>query len=409
MEHLTVSVCVARLNDVLTTQAVSVEGEVQGYSVSHQRWIFFSLRDEASTLECFAYAWRLPTPLEDGMTVRVLATPGIHPRSGRFRLHVERVELIGEGALRRAYELLRKKLASEGFFAPDRKRPLPEYPRRIGLVASKESAAFSDFMKVLTSRWGGLEVILTHVPVQGPEAPGAIIAALRALEQVASPVDVVVVTRGGGSLEDLQAFNTEGVARAIFRSPIPVVAAIGHERDVTIADLVADVRAATPTHAAELIVRDRQTLSSTITAAAKRLDQATHSLLLNAERVTQLSTVQLGRNFDRYGEYIVAAVRQFLWAGRQLENRVVLEGNRARSVLGVMLERMRQFQYQRRLRVDTLADLMAALNPQHILKRGFSVIRKNGRVVKSASSLQLHDTLELTFSSGQAGAEVTHL
>src|SRR3989344_3282465 len=217
----TVSEFIDHINALVATDVHAVEGEISGFNLSQGRWVFFDLKDEKveSKVGCFMMAFKLKTPLEDGMKVRVIGTPKVHEKSGQFRITVEQVELVGEGALKRAFELLKKKLAGEGLFADERKRPIPRFPERIGVIASRESAAFGDFKYFQTAK---------------PRP------------------DVLVLMRGAGSLEDLQAFNSEEVAYAIFGSKIPVVVGVGHERDESIADYVADLRASTPSNAAEL-------------------------------------------------------------------------------------------------------------------------------------------------------------
>jgi len=247
----------AALNEAVFPDGVAIEGEVAEYRVSQGKWIWFLLKDNSSVLPCFGTVWKLRQPLEDGLQVRIYGQPKVHERSGKFSVVVDRVEPVGEGALKRAYELLRKTLEREGLFDPVRKRLLPKFPRRIGLVASRESAAYSDFLRILGNRWSDTEVNSVHVQVQGKDAVDDIVSALSFFSAHPELADVLVLTRGGGSLEDLQAFNSEEVARAVFSSKVPVVVGVGHERDETLVDFVADVRASTPSNAAEIVVPDR--------------------------------------------------------------------------------------------------------------------------------------------------------
>ena len=236
---------------------VTVQGEVTGYKTAKETLVFFELKDKQSRVTCFLMKWQQNIPLEDGMEVKATGYPSMFQAAGRFHLRVEQLEPVGEGALQRAFELLKQRLETEGLFAIERKRVLPRFPQRLGLITSPDAAAYTDVLRILNNRWGGLEIVLTPVGVQGTEAIGQIVGAIAYQNQVIKP-DVIILTRGGGSLEDLQAFNSEAVARAVFGSAIPIVCGVGHERDITIADLVADVRASTPSNAAERVVPNRQ-------------------------------------------------------------------------------------------------------------------------------------------------------
>jgi exodeoxyribonuclease VII large subunit len=250
---------------------VIVEGEVSGFKVNQGKFVFFDLKDENHTLGCFMMARDLALPIEDGMKIRVTGGPKV-TKFSRFSLTVRAIELAGEGELRRAMELLRRKLTAEGLFDLSRKRPLPTYPRRIGLITSGTSAAYHDFIKILNARWGGVEVLLADVTVQGITAPDQIVGALGYFNQLSEPADVLVLIRGGGSLEDLQAFSTEPVARAVAASRTPIIVGVGHEVDTSLADHAADVRAATPTDAARLVVPDRSEISARIDHLAGRAE-----------------------------------------------------------------------------------------------------------------------------------------
>jgi exodeoxyribonuclease VII large subunit len=248
---------IGNVNDIIAGEFV-IEGEISQYKVSQGKWIFFDLKDDRATLNCFSTIFMLPAPLEDGMRVQVLGYPKVQEKSGRFSFTVQKVVPIGAGALQRAYTLLKEKLTTEGLFSVGRKRSLPGLPSRIGVIASRESAAFGDFSKIINGRWGGLEIIVRQVTVQGETAVDEIVGAFQEFNSLPELCDVVVLIRGGGSLEDLAAFNSEAVVRAVYGSRSPVVTGVGHERDETLVDFAADVRAATPTHAAQLIVPDRK-------------------------------------------------------------------------------------------------------------------------------------------------------
>jgi len=255
---MTVSAFVAYVNEtfkaIWDSTEIAIEGEVSGFRVSQGQWVSFDLKDADALLNVFLPIWKLQVPVQDGMRVRVFGLPRVYPKYGKFSFSAERIELAGEGALQKALALLRKKLEQEGLFDPSRKRSLPRFPERIALIASRESAAYGDFIRIVNERWGGLEIDLYHVLVQGERAAEQIV---RAIEMV-NDCDVLVLTRGGGSLEELMAFNDERVVRALHGSKIPTLVGIGHERDVTLAEEVADVRGSTPTDCARRLVPDRK-------------------------------------------------------------------------------------------------------------------------------------------------------
>lgn len=403
---LTVTQCVREFNAILETQVVAVEGEVQSLHLSQGKWAFFSLKDQESLLECFLPLYRLTIPLEDGMTVRVLATPKIYAPRGKLSLTVERIEAVGEGALRRAFELLKRKLEEEGLFRQDRKRQLPRFPERIGLIASRESAAYSDFLKVLNARFSDVEIIVAHVPVQGATAVSAVYEALNQFASFAPPLDVIVMTRGGGSVEDLMSFNDEQLARAVFRSPVPVVSAIGHERDQTILDYVADLRASTPSNAAELITPHRREVLGELQAMRDRMDSTLGQRLM--VRTHQLDRVShyLAATMEILGRRAKTTLQRFVRTLPRLEGQCreafskvrhqgqALEGSVARSLV------------RARERLGHRESLILSVSPERVLKRGYSIVRRNGRVVKSASEVKPHNTIEITLHDGRVDAEI---
>lgn len=239
--------------------SIVIVGEVSGYSVRQGKWVRFKLKDERSSVDFFGSTFQVRQPLEDGMIVAVAGRPRLSDKWG-FSVSIQSVQPVGEGSIKKGFELLKKKLDDEGLFAPDRKRPLPELPTHIGVISSTQAAGYTDFIKILNGRWGGMKVETAHTLVQGLNAPGQIIRALDYFNQAGEPPEVIVIVRGGGDADDLAAFNDEALVRAIAASRIPTLVGVGHEIDVTLADLVADVRAATPTNAAQILVPDRREL-----------------------------------------------------------------------------------------------------------------------------------------------------
>src|SRR3989344_5097375 len=228
------------VNAVLQPLSAIVEGEVADFKISQGKFVWFMLKDETQALSCFSMVFKIREPIEEGMKVKVFGYPRLHGKSGRYSFFVEKLELSGEGSLKRAYEILRAKLEAEGIFADERKRPLPRFPQNIGLVTSRDAAAYTDFITHLNTRFGGLTVQFIPVAVQGQNAREEITAAFDYFNSASNPPDVVVLTRGGGSLEDLSEFNSEDVIRAVFASKIPTVVGIGHERDISLSELAAD-------------------------------------------------------------------------------------------------------------------------------------------------------------------------
>lgn len=282
---LGVSEFVAILNQTLeyAYPNVVIEGELANFKVSKNRWVYFDLKDDQASVKFFGTIYQLPGPLEDGMKVAVRGVPRLHQQFG-FSVTVQTITLVGEGSIKKASKLLEAKLAAEGLFEESRKRPLPYPPKRIGLVASAESAAYHDFIKVLKKRWGGVKIILIDVQVQGEIAPKQIEQAIEQFNQMANMPDVLVITRGGGSADDLQAFSTEQVTRAVASSRIPTLVAIGHEVDISLAELAADKRASTPSNAAELLVPDRRALKANLQNQREYLDQIASRNLSDARK-----------------------------------------------------------------------------------------------------------------------------
>jgi exodeoxyribonuclease VII large subunit len=363
--ELTVSGFVALLNQTLefAYPTVTITGELANLRVSKNRWLYFDLKDEGATVKFFGTVYQLPGPLEDGMLLKVRGTPRLHNLYG-FSVNVLSLQPAGEGTIRRAAQLLQAKLAKEGLFDEARKRPLPYPPARIGLITSKQSAAYADFIKILNARWHGLRVDVIDVQVQGEAAPPQIVEALEQFNEQAEPPDTVVLIRGGGSAEDLAAFSSEQVARAVAASRVPTLVAIGHEVDLSLAELAADRRASTPSNAAELLVPDRRQV-----LAALREDRG---------RIDQLMSKQLRSRRDdaaAAGDAIGQAWQAF--AGR--------------------------------LRADAALkrQLLEAFNPEAALERGYALVRKEGGMVRSVKALKPADTVELRFKDGAADAAIT--
>jgi exodeoxyribonuclease VII large subunit len=364
-----VSELIALVNQTLeyAYPSVVVEGEVASFKFSKNKYVFFDLKDDQGVVSCFMMVYQLRTQLEDGMRVRVIAQPRL-TAWGKFSLTIREVVPVGEGSIKRAFELLRAKLQKDGLFEADRKRRLPAIPARIGLIASVESAGYADFLKILDERWGGLEVIVGDVQVQGMSAAGQIIRAIEHFNQMADLPEVLVVVRGGGSAEDLAVFNDEALVRALAASRIPTMVGVGHEVDVSLADLVADVRAATPSNAAQLLVPDRQAFIRELTQLEQRL----------YERIA-VRTAELRRKLD--------------------------------GAAADMLQHINHTLADYRLRVLHAEALLKQLDPKTVLRRGYALIRDaQGRLIRGrAEHIKPGDQLTITTSSAILKTGVTSI
>ena len=269
------------INDTLqyNYEDVTIVGEVASFKVNQGKWVFFDLKDEESSVGCFMPVWELRVPLEDGMKIAVRGVPKV-TKWGKFSFTVERIAPVGEGSLKKAYELLKKKLAAEGLFALEKKRPLPEDLTRIGVISSTQAAGYADFIKIINARWGGMKVLTAHTQVQGMDAPDQIMRALKYFNE-RGEVQVIAILRGGGSADDLSCFNDEALVRAVAASKIPVVCGIGHEVDESLCDLACDLRASTPSNAAEMLTRDRVEESAKL---ARLMDRTRQTVLQQVEQ-----------------------------------------------------------------------------------------------------------------------------
>ncbi len=377
------------VNDALAlipNEGIVVVGEIVGHRISQGKWINFDLKDEEreAKVSCFATTFKIKTPLEDGMRVQIVGYPKVYERFGKFSMNVEAVEPVGEGALAKAYALIKAQLEKEGLFDPARKRELPRFPERIGLITSGEAAAYGDFLRILNNRWGGVQVVHTPVHVQGKNAVPEILQAFAAFEQMDEKPEVLVLTRGGGSLEDLHAFNDEQVARAVFQSSIPVVVGVGHERDESLCDFVADVRASTPSNAAEWVVPDRREVWREISASLMRMDDA------------------LSYEIDRENRRIESALQSL----RHFMQTSVYDMQMVIDRFCHSFDRFRLSLVATRQHIETLTRLIKSYDVQKTLERGFSIVRAKGKSVRDASQLASGDELAIQFGRGSADATV---
>ena len=286
--RFTPTTLIAAMNQTLeyAYEGALLVGEVASYKVNQGKWVFFDLKDEESSISCFMSIYQLRVPLEDGMKIVVRGVPKV-TKWGKFSFTVSAIKPVGDGSIKKAFELLKKKLSDEGLFAPEKKRELPKDLTKLGVISSTGAAGYADFVKILNARWGGIHVQVAHTQVQGMDAPDQIIRALKYFNE-RSEVQVIAILRGGGSADDLSCFNDEELVRAIAASKIPVITGIGHEVDESLADLAADVRASTPSNAAEMLTPDREAVGYTVDMSVSRAESIIYNKIDAAlERVDQ--------------------------------------------------------------------------------------------------------------------------
>lgn len=292
-DSLTVSVSelVALTNQTLeyAYPSIQVVGEVSSFKVNQSKFVFFDLKDGESSVGCFMTVFSLRMPIEDGMKVIVRAAPKL-TKWGKYSLTIQQIRPVGAGNLKKSFELLKAKLSQEGLFTLERKRLLPRMPQRIGVISSVQAAGYADFMKIIEERWGGMHIEVAHVQVQGEPAADQMMRALDYFNQVANAPEVIVIIRGGGSSDDLAAFNDEQLVRRVVASRVPVLTGIGHEVDQSLVDMAADVAASTPSNAAERLVPDKAAMIREVTQTIRHLASRTESAIdqLEHERKSQL-------------------------------------------------------------------------------------------------------------------------
>jgi exodeoxyribonuclease VII large subunit len=376
-----------------TFPGIWVEGEIGRWTRHGSGHCYFTLKDERSQLRCVMFqsdAARLPMDPEEGMRIRAFGSLTLYEARGEYQLAARRVETAsGEGLWRLAFERLRSKLLSEGLLAPERKRPIPEFPAAVGVVTSLSGAALRDIVTVIGRRAPWVRVVVRGARVQGEGAAGELAAAVDALGR-SGLVEVLIVGRGGGSMEDLWAFNEEVLARALAACPVPVISAVGHEVDVTIADLVADARAATPSAAAETAVPDGAELARGLTAARRRLARGLESSVAERKRTVRRQAVHLARAARRQLEPRRRAAQEARRRmGRALARAVAPRRLRAGALRDRLLRAMRLLVGKSRRHLLAVTGTMEALSPLATLRRGYAVpVDDAGRVLRDVDAFE---------------------
>ena len=373
----------ALLDAVPQLQTIFVRGEISNYKCYPSGHHYFTLKDEGSALRCVMFrgmAAKLRFRPENGMKVVAFGRIGVFPRDGGYQLYCSDLSVRGVGDLHVAFEQLKEALGKEGLFDPAHKKPLPKYPRRIAIITSSAGAAVHDMLRILKARWPMSEVMLLPVRVQGAEAPAEIAGALRYANKW-KVADLIITGRGGGSIEDLWAFNDERVARAIYASDLPVISAVGHEPDVTISDFVADARASTPSNAAEIAVPEQKELRRRLDTLSARMEQSTQ------KRVKALR--------ERYEALARSRVLRDPMAFID-DKRLLLDYTQRK------LSTLAQAQTaQRAQRFASLAASLDALSPLKVLGRGYAVARdENGTILRAAEEASVGEMIEVLLGQG---------
>ena len=370
---------------------LAIKGEISNYKMYPSGHHYFTLKDEGGALRCVLFkgnALRLRFRPENGMKVIALGKITVFPRDGAYQLYCTGLSLDGVGDLHVAFEQLKAKLAAQGLFDPTHKKPIPKYPQTIGIVTSSAGAAIHDMLRILRKRYPLCKVLLLPVRVQGVEAPPEIAGAIRYANHF-HLADLLIVGRGGGSIEDLWAFNDERVAYAIFESQIPIISAVGHEPDVTIADYVADLRAATPSNGAELAVPDQDALRQTLDAMSGAMASSLHRQVKAARQ--HLQALSASPALQSPTGYLDQKRKNV----EMLKNRLV--------------SAQIQFTDRKKRRYVELAAKLDAMSPLKVLTRGYAMAQtEKGEVLKSVTQVEMGDTITVHLSDGRVDATVTN-
>lgn len=392
--RLSVSEVNAHIRQLIDTddilQDLWLEGEISNWRPASSGHIYFTLKDSAASIRCVIWrstATRLHyRPKGDGEAVALYGRVSVYEAGGAYQFYVNDIEPLGVGALYVQFERLKQQLAAEGLFDDEHKRRLPPFPRRIGVVTSPKAAALRDILNVLSRRFPLAEVTLSPAAVQGADAPPQIVAALKRLWAQSPPPDVIIVARGGGSIEDLWAFNDETVARAVYASPIPVVTGVGHETDFTIVDFVADRRAPTPSAAAEVATPDREELKSYVAGYAFQMETTIRQTIADRR----------------------AAVRQMEQQLARLSPQMQID-TRRQQIDDILTAMYRVQKHTISLHREQLSGQMAqleTLNPKATLARGYAIVQKGETVVASTNDVSAGDAISVLVSDGAFDAEV---
>jgi len=379
-----------------------VEGEISSLRISQNKWINIIIKDDNSSVDVFGMTFQIQNfnSLAEGMLVKISGSAKLYKKTGRFSIQAKQILPSGEGALKLAFEKLKKKLADEGLFDESRKRELPMFPQTVGLLTAKDSEAYNDFIKVTNERIGGVKIYFYPVNVQGVNTVESVKSGISYFN-LKKHVDVIVITRGGGSPEDLIVFNEEQIVRAVYASKTPTVCAIGHEGDVTLIELAADLRASTPSNASELLFRDRTEIFSQIRHYMNYIEERLQSKIAEVSLNTNHWLVLLESRLEssiacitftvkQFYKYIEACFQKINTINNDVMNSKVRLHN---SMLNLMKMSAERIQY--------LEEKLLVLDPKSILKRGYSILKdKTGAIISSVDHIKTQDTIDATLIDG---------
>lgn len=376
-------------DDVLSN--LWVKGEISGLKLYQQSGhMYFNLKDQYSLINCVMYRSRvqkLRFKPEDGMEVFIRGNVSVYEKQGRYQLYAEEMQLSGLGQLYKYLEELKQKMEKRGYFAQEKKKALPILARKVGIVTSQDGAALRDILRILTERCPGVQIIYAHSSVQGAEAPGEIAAAIKLLNEYGD-LDLIIVGRGGGSMEDLMAFNSEEVVKAVFDSRIPIISAVGHEVDITLCDFAADVRAATPTQAAQIAVPDLSQLMKQLNNVAQNLIRAIENIA--ADKTEQLDRLMLKPTWLDADNLLV-------------DNREKYELVKEKMTLA-MQNKLKELTKDFNLQLAK----MDSLSPLKVMQRGYGIIKKEHTIINSVAKVELGNKIEIMLSDGVLQAKITN-
>ncbi|MFW6123918.1 MAG: exodeoxyribonuclease VII large subunit [Acidobacteriota bacterium] len=394
---------------------VWVEGEVSNFKRAHSQHLYFDLKDESSQLHAVMWrsnALKIPFKMEDGIQIVCKGFISVYPQRGQYQIQVEEIEPKGKGALQLAFEQLKKKLEKEGLFNPEKKRKIPLVPKKVGVVTSPKGAAIIDILQTIERRFAKIHIVIYPVRVQGEGAAEEIVKALEYLGSL-SDIDVIIVGRGGGSMEDLWAFNEEKVARAIFQCPIPIISAVGHEIDFTIADFVADKRASTPSAAAEILIEKEEAFLERIEGFERRME---HQMkYMTQERKSRVMDLIRHHAFQRFKERLYQLAQIVDDLDMRAVNFMRAEQNKMaeyRSDVRLTEERMGSLIKEKmsslQNRWDMLASQLHSLSPLNILKKGYALCWEEGSdsLVRSIDQVKKGKRMTVSFFKGEFNCEV---
>ena len=381
----------AILDEIPHVKNIYICGEISNFKHYPSGHMYFTLKDAKSQLKCIMFSsdnYKLKFAPENGMKVICFGQIGVYERDGVYQLYVRDMQVEGIGSLTIAFEQLKAKLESEGLFSEDNKKPIPKYPNKIGVATSNRGAAVEDIKNIISRRYPLCEIIIVPTVVQGDSAPADIVKSVEFLDNLGD-IDTIIVGRGGGSIEDLWAFNTEEVARAVFRCKTPIISAVGHETDFTICDFVADLRAPTPSAAAELSVPD-------IVNEKLMIQSLSYSLDVNISRIIEKKEENLNNIKNN------SALADFNAFFESLENNIQNTEEKLRvSFKNIVLEKENS--------LKGVAYSLNALSPLAVLSRGYSITKNQNSVVKSISQIKANDEIRIILSDGEAKADVSEV